>query len=606
MNFRILIILIGLFVANDTVLAQVVLRESGDVPDQYIVSFESAIDIPARIKQEKSKVFELLRQIQQENITRLKADLADTDLVVVANLWFRQSIAVRISAEYLGRLVEQTYIKSIQADKQYQLQPLGVQTLPMSGEKVTDNLERIMFDSVWNDGYRGQGIVVAVIDSGIDIEHKTLKSRWRGGSNSWFDPFTNSATPSDFSGHGTAVASILLGGNEAVGTIGVDNYTGAYIGVAPNAQWIAAKIFNSTNGSTASSSVSVILQALQWVLDPDGNAATDDYPDVVQNSWGIAASEGKCTNTDFNAALDALDALGIDIVFAVGNSGGGPGTFLAPSFHPAVISVGAVNSLNPLSETILLSSSRGPNTCNLNTLPSLVAPGVDIVAAVKSLGSVSATRKVGKFTGTSFSAPHVAGALVLLRSYFDSPGDYRVFRNALFSTAKDLGATGNDPDYGRGLIKVDLAATNLLNNTAVNLKAAAIRFSNANYVFSEKSAIVEVSLIRQGDISAAAAVDIVSESVTATSGVDFLAVVSRIDFNPGESSKTLQISLLDDSLAENNEYFNLVIVGTSTKLRVTITDDDSVVEADKIGGSSSGLIELLIFGLLLLGRHFRR
>lgn len=609
---RIFLLITFILVSTPSAFAQVILKSDGNVPNQYIVSFEHSFDITAIIKQQKSRAFKLLRQNQQVNIERLIADLFDTDLVIKKSLWANQSVVVTISSEYLDQLSRINYVALVKPDAQYEVESLGVDTLVPSGESVTDNLKRIGIDSLWNGGFRGQGVVVAILDTGVDINHKTLKPRWRGGSNSWFDPINGSSEPSDLSafGHGTAVASLVLGGNEASGSVGGENYTGAYIGVAPNAQWIAAKIFASTtSGNASSSSISAILDALQWVLDPDGNAATDDYPDIVQNSWGLAGTEGSCTNTEFNASLDAINALGIDIVFAVGNSGPGPQTHLAPSFHDDVISVGAVSTASPLVETIVNSSSRGPNACNSTiVLPSLVAPGFDVIAAQASFGntSLSATTKVSEQTGTSFSSPHVSGALALLRSYFSKQTDYLKFRQALFDTAKDLESTGVDPDVGRGLIQVDAAATNLLNDPGVSLRATGTIFSNASYVFSESTPNVEVSIIRTGDVSAAESITVISEAVTALSGIDYKAINTLVEFAAGESMKTVTVEILNDVEGETTEYFNLAIVGTNLKLRVNITDDDTVVEEDEIGGASSGLLELMFLTLLCLGMWVRR
>ncbi len=605
MNSRILFFLAGCLFLMECATAQVILREAGNVPDQYLVFFEHSIDITAQLKEDRKKTLKLLRQNQQANIDRLEADLSDTDLLVNKSLWINQSVAVTISSQYINRLKDLSYVKDVRPDKKFEIEALGVTPLALSGETVTDNLDRIGIDEIWNAGYRGQGVVVAIIDSGVDLDHNTLRSRWRGGTNSWFDPFSDSTEPLDTSGHGTAVASIVLGGNEIVDTIDSVNYTGAYVGVAPKAQWIAARIFGSTTGTTDSSSISAIQEALQWVLDPDGDPATDDYPDIVQNSWGLVATEGECINTDFNASLDAINAFGIDVVFAAGNSGPGASTSLTPSWYSDVISVGAVSTIDPATETILASSSRGPNNCVTAVFPSLVAPGQEIVAAEKSLGSVSARNGASLHTGTSFATPHVSGALALLRSYFHSPGDQKTFRNALFDSAKDLGSTGDDNDYGRGLIRVDGAMTQMLNDTAVSIKLPETGFSSAKYEFSETIPSVEVDLIRTGDISLAKSVTVISEAATAASGIDFVPINTLIEFAAGESLKTVTVELLDDTEGETNEYFNLVIDGTTTKLRINITDDDTVVVEDEVGGASIGFLELFVFGLLWVGGRAR-
>ena len=91
---------------------------------------------------------------------------------------------------------------------------------------------------------------------------------------------------------------------------------GTAIGVAPDARWIAARVFNDAGQGSASA----IHAALQWAVDPDGDPATDDGADVVNNSWAFGAPG--CTLT-FQPDLQALRALDVVPVFAAGN--GGPG-----------------------------------------------------------------------------------------------------------------------------------------------------------------------------------------------------------------------------------------------------------------------------------------
>ncbi len=606
MNSRVIAFLFGCLFFMECATAQVLLKGTGNIPDQYLVFFEHSIDITAKLKEEKGKTLALLRQNLRVSIDRLKADLSDTDLLVKNSLWINQSVVVIISDQYIERLNNLSYVKSARPDKKLGIEPMGVTTLTPSQEVVTDNLYSIGVEAVWNAGYRGQGVVVAIIDSGVDLNHMALKSRWRGGTNSWFDPIDGSTEPSDFSGHGTAVASIVLGGNEVVDTVESVNYTDAYIGVAPSAQWIAAKVFGATTGTAGSSSTSAILEALQWVLDPDGNPATDDYPDIVQNSWGLVSTEGTCVSTVFNDVLDAINAFGIDIVFAAGNAGSAPSTHLTPSWYTGVISVGAVSTVNSTATTIINDSSRGPNSCVDAVFPSLVAPGADIVAAERSLGSVSARKGLSVHTGTSFSAPHVSGALALLRSYFASPSDQNKFRNALFNSAKDMGFPGDDDNYGRGLVQVDAAVAEMSSDTAVATVTKEVQFSSASYAFSESTPSEEVALLRVGDITAAASVNVISEGATAISGSDFVPVSKQVTFLAGESLKTITVELLDDTEGETNEYFNLLIVGTDASLRINITDDDTVDEEDEIGGAANGILELLILSVLWFGRRARR
>ena len=138
------------------------------------------------------------------------------------------------------------------------------------------NISLVNAPALWNLGYRGQGVVVAVMDTGVSGSHVDLSAQWRGGTNSWYDPYgLHPTTPTDVNGHGTWVIGIIVG-RDASGTS---------IGVAPDAQWIAVKIFNDNGVAYASA----IHQGYQWLLDPDGNLATADAPDVVNNSWAYGS-----------------------------------------------------------------------------------------------------------------------------------------------------------------------------------------------------------------------------------------------------------------------------------------------------------------------------
>ena len=115
-------------------------------------------------------------------------------------------------------------------------------------------------------------MVVATLDTGVDLTHPDLAGAWRGGANSWYDPNgEHPTTPVDVNGHGTWTMGVMVGGDAG----------GSSIGIAPDAQWIAAKIFNDRGIATT---VGIHL-AFQWLLDPDGNPATADAPNVVNDSW---------------------------------------------------------------------------------------------------------------------------------------------------------------------------------------------------------------------------------------------------------------------------------------------------------------------------------
>jgi subtilisin family serine protease len=288
------------------------------------------------------------------------------------------------------------------------------------------NLSVINAPAVWNLGYRGQGIVVANLDTGVDVTHPDLSAQWRGGTNSWFDPNgEHPTTPTDVHGHGTWTMGVMVGRDTG----------GTAIGVAPEAKWIAAKIFNDAGAST----LSRIHQSFQWLLDPDGNPATPDAPNVVNNSWDFGVPG---CNLEFQLDLQALRAAGILPIFAAGNFGPGGSTSPSPANNPDAFAVGATDNADLLASF----SSRGPTACGgvSRTYPAVVAPGVAVRSADLFGGYYSVS-------GTSLAAPHAAGTLALLLSAFPGTAVDRQ-QGALISSAVDRGPAGPDNGYGWGRI----------------------------------------------------------------------------------------------------------------------------------------------------------
>lgn len=293
-----------------------------------------------------------------------------------------------------------------------------------------DNISAINAPALWSLGWRGQGAVVASLDTGVDRSHPDLNSRFRGGANSWFDPYGQHPAPYDANGHGTWTMGVMVGGDAG----------GAAIGVAPDARWIAARVFNDRNESTATA----IHQAFQWLLDPDGNPSTDDAPDVVNSSWTLA--NPGCDLT-FELDLQALRTAGILPIFAAGNYGPVTGSSRSPANNPSAFAVGAVSDNDQLAAV----SGRGPSACSGGQAhyPDLVAPGVGIRTSDNGGGYVD------NASGTSLAAPHIAGGLALLLGAFPNLSVAQQ-EAALRNSAVDLGAPGADNDFGAG--RLDLLA----------------------------------------------------------------------------------------------------------------------------------------------------
>lgn len=265
-------------------------------------------------------------------------------------------------------------------------------------------------------GFRGTGVKVAVIDSGVDYTHPDLTANYAGG----YDFVNNDGDPFDDNQHGTHVA----------GTIAAVDDDAGVVGVAPEARLYALKVL----GADGSGSFINVISALQW--------AVDNGIQVTNMSFGSAQDPGSIVR----AAFDNAAAAGILHIAAGGNSGTCTGTgenMLFPARYASVVAVAAISSSN----TRACFSSTGVDM-------ELAAPGVAVNSTIPGGGYAA-------FNGTSMASPHVTGtaALVIGAGVTDMNGDGRVndeVRQILINTARDLGAAGRDSWYGYGL--VDAAA----------------------------------------------------------------------------------------------------------------------------------------------------
>jgi subtilisin family serine protease len=410
------------------------------------------------------KVVSALKEKADLTQGRVRALLKNRGAKRVVPLWIKNAIAAAVSHDVIGELESLPEVESIEVDGLIQAPITRYETRALPEW----NLKAINAPELWSLGYAGAGVVVANLDTGVDIHHPDLRDRWRGGQNSWFNPFSDpdnalycskpyrctscersSNTPCDTDGHGTSTMGVMVGGGAG----------GTSIGVAPDAKWIAVKIYNDA-GDTWNS---IIHQGFQWMLNPDGNGATKDAPQVVNASWGFDSSEG-CLLV-FQPDIEALKAAGIAVVFAAGNDGPGSNTSDSPGNNPSAFAAGAVNR----SLTIADFSSRGPSACGGGIFPDVVAPGVSVVTSDLTYGGVIPDSYVS-VSGTSFSTPHTAGAMALLMGAFPGLGVSEL-EWALEESARDLGKVGPDNTYGYGLVDI-LAAYELILSTQVSISVS--------------------------------------------------------------------------------------------------------------------------------------
>lgn len=374
---------------------------------------------------------------QNDITTNLRTRELQGEVRKIRSFWIVNGLALTAKAQTIRELAERDDVEAIIPDR---IVSLG--QVPAASTTVGRwNLDMVGAPLLWQLGYTGQGVVVANLDSGVDINHPALAAKWRGGTNSWFDAVSTppSTRPFDDNGHGTNTMGVMVAGNTT------DNP----VGVAPGATWIAAKIFDR-NGN---GSFSGIHAAFQWLLDPNGDGSPSDAPRVVNCSWSIDAA-GKY-NGEFAPDIQALTTAGITAVFAAGNSGPLAGTSESPANNPGAFSVGATNS----SDVVTTISSRGPSAFDNGLYPAVVAPG-DTIRTTDLTGGGNFPASYVNADGTSLAAPHVAGGIALLLS-INPQLTTAELQSAVTSAALDLGATGADNSYGYGRLDIIEAAKKL-------------------------------------------------------------------------------------------------------------------------------------------------
>lgn len=258
----------------------------------------------------------------------------------------------------------------------------------------------LKIDHLHKKGFLGQGVCVAVIDTGCHphLDFVLGKNRIL----CFKDFLQNKTTPYDDNGHGTFVAGVLGGNGISKG--------GKFKGIAPACDFVILKTLDK-NGETLAHN---ILIAMQWVLE---NAKKFNIK-IVCMSFG---SDVQGHNDPLIKGAESLWQNGLVVVCAAGNDGPAPNSIKSPGASPSVITVGSTGRLqkNKSPEPADF-SSRGPAFNFFK--PDVLAPGVEIVSTTNS------SKFYTQMSGTSVSTPFVAGLCALVLSKYDlSPNELKFF-----------------------------------------------------------------------------------------------------------------------------------------------------------------------------------
>ncbi len=442
----------------------------------YLIYFSQKADLSPAYEMDWHErghfVMNTLRQTAEISQKNVRAYLDSAD-VAYRHFWIDNIIAVESGdLATLNGLMGFAEIGRIQlAVDMFLVEPEETSAAQLANSILAPepNLVQIKATDTWALGIRGEGTVIANIDTGVRHTHQALVNQYRGHLGggtfdhnfNWLDPDGGTTVPTDANGHGTHVMGTMVG------------YDGGAneIGVAPESEWIACR-----GCLTTSCPQTALLACAEWIAAPyaigdPGSADPDMRPMAVNNSWGNCQQS---YNDWYQGAVDAWHAAGVFPVFANGNSSNcgyssppGLNTVGNPARYGNVTGVGSSGTSNGMYAP---HSNWGP-TDNPDTVnpqpgwedlkPQVIAPGVNIRS---SLNSGDAAYGSAGWTGTSMSAPHVAGMVALM--WQAAPcliGDYATTETIIEMTATpiyydDLGTGARWPNYATGWGEINVLA----------------------------------------------------------------------------------------------------------------------------------------------------
>ena len=275
---------------------------------------------------------------------------------------------------------------------------------------------QINADTIWNWGYNGSGVVVAILDTGVDDRHIELNDSVIVTKNFVV------GNGEDTNGHGTHVSGIITGN-------GVGDVYGNYAtGVSPGAGIMVGKVCNDSGCYDSD-----IQAGIEWAIN---NGA-----DIISMSLGGGNYEGYCDEDSLANKSNWAVEQGVVVIAASGNDNS---WVSSPACASNVISVGAVDK-----------NDVRASWSNYGEALDFMAPGVSILSTY-SCHAPGATGGCSNFhyaswSGTSMAAPHVAGMVALILQANPSLNPAQV-KQLLIDTAIDLGDSGKDDYYGYGRI----------------------------------------------------------------------------------------------------------------------------------------------------------
>lgn len=373
--------------------------------EEFHEKFEQLEEIYQKRNEEfEFEVFDEFESLVNQDIESLLEDLKQ-EQALVEHLTLGEAVVANLTPAQIQKFAQQSNIVRLEADKPLKLE--------LDQSAVTVGLANARTQGIVGTG---RGVIIAVIDGEVDINHPDLKGRVVHKRNYTKEPWGNPHP------HGTHVAGIIAGNGSQ------------YKGMAPEAIIWSYKILpseatNSEEGFKGADAIEDVIKDMKEGVK------------IANCSWGVPTQlDG--TNVWAKTAERATK-LGLVLVKSAGNSGPEPRTLTSPAdAFGDVIVVGASSHDGT---QVMDFSSRGPTADN-RPKPDILAPGEKIVSAVPG-GNYQ------KMSGTSMAAPHIAGIAALLLERNPKLEPWQI-KKILMESAKALESTSDPNIQGKGLVDV--------------------------------------------------------------------------------------------------------------------------------------------------------
>ncbi len=430
------------------------------LPIEVSPTVQDSINQDNKIAENLSHILSSLTEHQRVKISvrfqeNLPKEVIEANLVHLLNDDFEMHhifhiipvATISVTSEQVLKLAKENLVHSIMPETTRSISLLNATYVPSQsgGNNGYVHSDIILgTEGIWNEGYDGSDMTVAILDTGIMGDHPDLVGKLSGFYDLVNDESDMNETDGidayDDEGHGTACAWLVSGSGVVNG--------GKYTGMAPGADILGVKVLDSTGAGDDS----IIAEGIEF--------AVDEGVDIISLSLGGDWSDGGFIVEPSTLAAKAAVEAGVTVVIAAGNSGPAAMTINSPGIVDETITVGSSRSTTE----VVSFSSRGPVVRTVTepvgyyAKPDILAPGLYVFSGIWPDANtwdyprVNTTQYGNTYTlwsGTSASAPQIAGLVALLLDKHPSltPTQVKAF---LMAGSTDLGLDAMEQGYGIG------------------------------------------------------------------------------------------------------------------------------------------------------------